>query len=351
MPDLHSKETVMTARSRVLRRHRRATAAVVAAVALLLSAGMSGGTASQAATSADPMEFGIFAGNTKASSVQSLENAVGRPYAYIRVYRSWDDTFPDTDVNWMESTGHSLFLSVKARLKNGTNVSYQQIADAQPGSALYANMVRWATAIKGYDRPIYVSFNHEPDTSNSQRSGTATQFIAAYRKFVNVMRDENVTNARFAYTTAVRNYSVSPTSAKYAPKYYPGDAWIDVIAVDAYNMYCRKTNGSFANPWRSLSALLAPFMTFVADHPGPDLVLAEWGSPEDPANAQRKAQWIADAQAMFKQPAYARFVAISYWNQLSHNYDNCDFKVTSSTSSLNAFKAMANDPFYAGAVT
>ena len=251
----------------------------------------------------------------------------------------------------MESTGHSLFLSIKARLKSGTNLSWQQIANAQPGSSLYNDMVRWATAIKGYDQPIYVSFNHEPDTSNSQRSGTATEFIAAYRKFVTVMRDQNVTNARFAFTTAVRNYSVSPTSRKYAPKYFPGEEWIDVIAIDAYNMYCRKKSGGFANPWRSLDQLLQPFMQFVALHPGPDLVLAEWGSPEDPANPQRKADWIAEAQAMFKQPAYERFVGISYWNQLSHNYDNCDFRVTSSTAALNAFKVMANDPFYAGVVT
>jgi hypothetical protein len=54
---------------------------------------------------------------------------------------------------------------------------------------------------------------------------------------------------------------------------------------------------------------------------------------------------------MFKKPAYSRFVAISYWNSESHNYQNCDFKITSSASALRAFKAMANDPFYWGAVT
>jgi hypothetical protein len=322
--------------------------AVAAAVAMTILVGVP--TNTQAATDEDPMEFGIFAGNTKVPSIQALETAVGREYAYIRVYRSWNDTFPDVDVNWMESTGHSLFLSIKARLRSGTNISFTQIANAQPGSSLYNDMLRWATAIKGYTGPIYVSFNHEPDTTNSQGSGTATEFIAAYRKFVTVMREQNVTNARFAYTTAVRNYSVSPTSPKYAPKYYPGDAWIDIIAIDAYNMYCRRKDGRFANPWRSLATLLDPFMQFVAGHPGPDLVLAEWGSPEDPASSQRKAQWISDAQAMFKQPAYERFVGVSYWNQLSHNYENCDFRVTSSTASMNAFSAMANDPFYSGTV-
>ena len=79
-------------------------------------------------------------------------------------------------------------------------------------------------------------------------------------------------------------------------------------------------------------------------------MLAEWGSPEDPANAQRKAQWIAEAQAMFKQPAYSRFIAMSYWSQLSQSYKGCDFRLTSSTPALNAYKAMAGDPFYSGAV-
>lgn len=330
---------------------RRIIIAVVAAISVVTGSLATAPAQTHAATSADPMTFGMFAGNTKASSVQTLESTVGRPYAYIRVYRLWDDAFPDTDINWMRSTGHSLFLSVKAKAKNGTNVSWQAIADAQPGSALYTNMVRWATAIKAYGMPMYVAFNHEPDTSASQPSGTPTQFIAAWRKWVGVMRSEGVSNARFAYTTAVRNYSVSTTSKKFAPKYYPGDAWVDDIAVDAYNMYCRKKDGRFANPWRSLATLLAPFMTFVADHPGIPLALAEFGSAEDPNEPGRKAQWIADAQQLFKQPAYQRFIAISYWNTLSHNYEGCDFRITTSTSALNAFKTMAGDPFYSGAVS
>jgi hypothetical protein len=87
------------------------------------------------------------------------------------------------------------------------------------------------------------------------------------------------------------------------PSTAPGDAWVDNVAVDAFNIYCRTKSGSFANPWRSLATRLDPFIQFVAGHPGPDLVVAEWGSSEDPNNPGRKAQWIADAQTMFKQPA------------------------------------------------
>jgi hypothetical protein len=295
------------------------------------------------------MVFGAFPGVATKASTQAFESNVGRTLAYVRVYDRWDDSFPDTNTQWMNDTGHSLFLSIKARLKTGTNLQYAAIGAARPGDPLYADMVRWATAIKSYGRTVYVSFNHEPDTQNSQASGTATQYIAAYRNFVTVMRDQGVTNAHWAWTTAARNYSLSPTATKYAPSYYPGDAWVDDIAIDVYNIYCRTKSGTFANPWRSLATLLGPFMTFAAQHPAPQLIVAEFGSSEDPADPTRKAQWITDAEQLFKQPGYERFIAVSYWNHSSHNYANCDFSVTSSPGALNAYKGMANDPFYSGA--
>ena len=319
-----------------------------AATALLVMVGLT--VSSQAATLANPMVFGAFPGAATKASTLAMETNVSRSLAYVRVYRSWDDSFPDTNVTWMRTTSHSLFLSIKARLKNGTNVPWAEIANAKPGDARYATMQRWAAAIKGYGKPIYVSFNHEPDTANSQASGTSSQYVAAWQKFVTVMRAEGVTNASWAWTVAARSFLLAPTDPRYAPNYYPGDNWVDDIALDVYNIYCQRKDGSFANPWRSLATLLGPFMTFVASHPGPHLVVAEWGTVEDPANPTRKAQWIADAQQLFKQPGYERFSAISYWNHSSHNYANCDFSVTSSPASLAAFKTMARDPFYAGTV-
>jgi hypothetical protein len=92
-------------------------------------------------------------------------------------------------------------------------------------------------------------------------------------------------------------------------------------------------------------------VTFGSQHPDKPMWLPEWGVVEDPDQPGRKAQWITDAQELFKQPAYQRFIAVSYWNTLSHNYAGCDFRITTSTSALDAFKTMANDQFYLGAVT
>jgi hypothetical protein len=67
----------------------------------------------------------------------------------------------------------------------------------------------------------------------------------------------------------------------------------------------------------------------------------------DIANAQpgRKAQWIADARALFKKPGWEGFKGVLYNNKTS-KYPNCRWFVDSSQSSLAAFAGMANDVYY-----
>ena len=303
-----------------------------------------------AATARTSIQFGAAQASTsglsKVQAIQALEKVAGRQLAVVRVYDRWDSPFPDSTATWLKTTGHTMFLSIKTKRAGGAFVKWAAIAAARPGDPLYADMVRWADAIKSYGAPLFLSFNHEPETSVSHGSGTPAEYVLAWRAFVDLFRARGVTNATFAWTTAVRNYSAAPTSNKYAPRYYPGDAWVDVLAVDAYNMYCLTKSGTYSRPWRSLEELLAPFMTFAATHPSRDLVVAEFGTPEDQARPQRKAEWIDAARVLFQQPAYSGFRAVSYWNQLSHNFDGCDFRATTSPAAQAEFAEMAQDPYY-----
>ena len=324
----------------------------VVVLVLLAGIGLAGPTAP--ARAAGTVAFGAAQssspGVSRQQAVSALEGSIQRQLAFVRSYDLWDSPFPDSTEAALDSSGHGLFMSVKAKRTSGAFVPWAAIAAAGPGDPLYQDMVSWANRLKAFATPVTFSFNHEAETSNSAGSGTATQYVAAYRAFAGVIRQSGATNVRLAWTSAVRNFSAAPGSASYAPAFYPGDAWVDDLAVDAYNMYCRRADGQFSRPWRSLQQLLDPWLAFAAQHPGPQMVVAEWGSPEDPAATGRKAQWIDDAHALFKQPAYARVRAVSYWNQLSHNFAGCDFRVTSSPSALAAFTAMGKDPFYSGTV-
>jgi hypothetical protein len=302
------------------------------------------------ATETTPILFGAAQpgrpGVTQQHAVQELEASIGRQLGVVRVYRSWDSPWPDAFTSWLKASGRTMFLSVRATRVDGTAVSWRAIAEAQPGDTLHTQLVTWADRIKSYGAPMYLAFHHEPDTTVSHRSGTAADFVAAWRAWVTVLRDRGVINVEHSWTIALPNLSVPTDDARYAPSYYPGDSWVDNIAVDAYNMYCLRKDGRYHKPWRSLQELLSPFMAFVREHPQEGLIVAEWGSPEDPAVVGRKAEWISAARLLFQLPDYARFEAVSYWNRKSLNFAGCDFAVSTSASALAAFSEMANDAYY-----
>ena len=77
---------------------------------------------------------------------------------------------------------------------------------------------------------------------------------------------------------------------------------------------------------------------------GRGAAVTEFGSVEDPANPSRRANWIADAQALFQTAAYSRYAGVMYFNP----EPNCDWRVETSCAALAAFEATGADPYDAG---
>jgi hypothetical protein len=270
----------------------------------------------------------------------TLEGKIGRRLAAVRVYYNWDSPFPDTDVTWFKNNGYALLLSVKSERRNHTFVQWRDIANAQPGSALHNEIVTWANRIKSLGTHVSFTFNHEPETSLNS-SGQGADFIAAWRKVVTVFRGQGVTNADYLWIMTA--YSFKARDRRRAVDWYPGEAYIDYMGADAYNWYnCRPGT---SNPWNSLEQLLNPMRLFAQGKTIKGLMVPEWASTEDSAQPGRKAQWFADARALFKKPGWEGFKAVLYYNK-SSKYPNCRWFVDSSQASLTAFSAMANDVYY-----
>ena len=307
--------------------------------------------AAGSAPTSTSLTFGAHAatvsGQTERQAVEKFERDIARDLGIVRVFHRWNDNFPTGYHTWLQSRGDPMILSVRAMLANGTHVKWADIATAPPGSPLHNDIVRWAEDVKAFENPVLFSFNQEPELEANLPNGTATDFIAAWRRIVDVFREQNVTNAQFLWVMTEWSFALPPTDRRAAARWYPGDAHVDGMAIDAYNWHrCRP---GIVNAWTSLKDLIEPFRVFGAAHPDKVLWLAEWGTVEDPNVPGRKAAWFQDAQELFKQPAYDQFEGISYFNK---NYDTpqfrCAWAIDTSTTSLAAFRAMANDPFYAG---
>lgn len=200
--------------------------------------------------------------------------------------------------------------------------------------------MRWADRVRSLGSHVYFTFNHEPETSLNS-SGGGADFIAAWRKVVTVFRERGVTNADYLWIMTA--YSFKAKDRRRAVDWYPGEAYLDYIGADAYNWYnCRPGT---SNPWNSLEQLVNPMRLFAQGKAIKGIMIPEWASTEDPAQPNRKPQWISDARALFKKPGWEGFKGVLYYNKTS-KYPSCRWFVDSSQASLTAFSGMANDVYY-----
>jgi hypothetical protein len=273
-----------------------------------------------------PLIFGT-AAPTKANLL-TQEAAAGRELVAVRIYRLWGQQLFGPDQIWERDTYHTLFLSIKPRRPDGTTIPWADIAAAQPGSPLYADMQSIATQIKAFGARVFLTFSHEPDASGGTNLGTGSQFVAAFRNFVTVMRDEQVGN--MVPTAIFTGFGFTRTDSRNIANFYPGDD---------YNW------GSCGGTWRSLAQAVEGARQWGLQHPTIPLMLTEYGSVEDPNDPSRKAQWLTDAGNLLTQPGYEQFAGVFAWGAYNNN-TNCPFGYNTSAAATSAWAAVGHLPAY-----
>jgi hypothetical protein len=300
--------------------------------------GRTGAPAVTQQTGGRSLLFGASAADRAA--IEATETALGRKLAGVRLFRRWGQPLIDADASWAADGGRTLFISVRSRYQNGQVIPFQQVAAATPGTPLYAAMVEQAREVMQFGRPVYLTFNHEPDAD--PENGDSSAFVAAWRHWVEVLRNQGATNARFVWTTTGYGYSKSGPRA--AQAYWPGGQWTDLIGVDAYNSFrCKNPTGTWVSP----AELLRPVMDFARQHPDRAVVLMEWSSVEDPADPDRKANWFRELAQVLQQPEYDQVVGLLQWGgdvDFANGGPGCDYGYSSSAAASQAFRQVAATP-------
>ena len=292
------------------------------------------------------VQLGVAVPSSSPTLLNQFETSIGRDVDVVRRYRRWDDRFPSAnEIDLLN--GRDLILSIRPVRSNGRPILWADIAAARPGNPLYQDMVEWANAIRPYESQIWLSFHHEPESNVNRRHGNSDDYIAAWRNFMSVFDREGVNLAGRVWIMTGFAFQVPNTSRNHPDRWYPGDRWVEAIAADAFNWHECRTG--INNAWMSPRSIFEPIRDFGRRHRNEQLMIAEFGSVEDPNNRNRKAQWITDFRNLFKEPSYSQFTHLAYFN-LHHDGGifDCDWRISTSTAATNAFAALANDPYYEG---
>ncbi|WP_169952078.1 glycosyl hydrolase [Microbispora sp. H11081] len=192
---------------------RRIVAAVVAVTAVLFGP--------QAPANADtPTAFGASvnqpSGQTFAQALAAADARYGKLPA-LRVFFT-DGPAAWTDVR-LNTPGRTTVVSFKYKPK-----------DVLAGK--YDAYLRSWFASAPRDRDIFWCFYHEPEDDIRDGHFTAEEYKSAWRR-IDSLADE-AGNARLFATTILMDYTLTKASGRQWEDYYPGSAYVDVMAWDVY---------------------------------------------------------------------------------------------------------------------
>ncbi len=279
------------------------------------------------------VRFGVSVEAGDPQLVAEVEAAAGgAEVGIVRVFARWDTEFPSSRHRALLDAGRTIHLSVRPRTESGRIIPWAEVATAAPGSAVHDTLLRWVRAVAPNGDQIYFTFNHEPETAQSDGGGTPEEFVAAWRRTVELLRSVGGDEVP---TVLVLGHGPYRTGEVW--RWYPGDDVVDVVGVDPYNWYrCQGTN----RPWTSPQDLIAAPLEF-ADERGKPLAIPEIASTEDPDDPTRKAEWILDLAATLGSPEVADRIAFAAWfDAHDPTWPSCRWGIDSSPASADAFATL-----------
>lgn len=196
---------------------------------------------------------------------------------------------------------------------------------------------RYARDAAAWNRPFYLRFAHEMNGdwaswSPGVNGNTSAEFVAAWRHVVDIFRREGANNIRWVWSPNVGPYSSTPFA-----QVYPGDDYVDWVALDGYNW----GDSQFGAGWESLAAVFADSYDTLAELTDKPMMIAETGTTELGGS---KADWITQGLLVEIPSHFPRIRAVVWFNVDK----DADWPVDSSAAALAAYRQVVASPLYQG---
>ncbi len=278
-------------------------------------------------------------GLSSSSNWQAVTNFASnaqKDVSIINNFDSWTDTssstngtqaFPTTEMSDIRNHGSIPMFTWQPQ--NSTEGVTQSFTLATIIAGDYdAYITSWATAAKAWGHPFFLRFAHEMNGNwypwaASVNGNTASEYIQAWQHVHNIFVSMGATNATWVWCVNVVAGMPTPIS-----QIYPGDNYVDWLALDGYN---RTTN-----PWQDFSALTGTTVNQLINiAPGKPIMVAESGCTQTNYAPETKAQWFLASLTNYV-PSVPRIKAWVYFN--STNSDGEDWRITNPATALAGYQ-------------
>lgn len=189
-----------------------------------------------------------------------------------------------------------------------------------------AHIAQWGQALAAWGYPVQLRFAHEMNGdwypwAESVNGNQPGDYAQAWRHVHDVVEAQGASNVSWVWSPNVPYWGSTDLAGL-----YPGDGYVDIVALDGYNW---GTSASWSG-WISPQDLFAPGIAELRDlAPGLPILIAETASSEAGGD---KAAWNTQLISYLNaQPDVMGFV----W---FHIQKEADWRINSSAASATAFK-------------
>ena len=256
--------------------------------------------------------LGVYYGNQgwKMEQVQALETRQGKPHAVVNMFTNWcsqtkimNNLFGQQLVNiwnnknvpmvtWEPFLCASTPADIEVRAANGEYDAY---------------LNSWATRMKTFlsgadgafgtadDRRAYIRLGHEMNGDwypwgAAMGNNSPADYARMWQRVIGIFRAKGIGATHVQWVWVANNEDVGGFAAE---QFYPGDAFVDWVAIDGYNWGESQTWSNWATPEQVYGAMTNRLRALTAK----PLALTETGSTTSTlsgTSVAAKAQWLTD---------------------------------------------------------
>ena len=316
------------------RRSAQRAALAILAAALTLATAVAGGIfARSASASTLPIALGVtVSGDVDQSLVDTYTGLAGRAPQTVMWYQSWAEP-----LYWSSQRTSIDALNVTPLITWDPLNANGGIPLADITAGVYDSYLRSSASLaKQWNRPLEIRLAHEMNLTDSgfgPNVASPSAFVAAWKHVVDVFRAQGVTNVSWVWSPNVDCNGGCPFDA-----YFPGDDYVDVVALDGYNY--SSTSGQ---PWLSFDQVFRNSYDDITALSTKPVMIAETSSAEAGGD---KAAWIRQAFLTDIPAHYPRISSVIWFDRIKET----DWRVNSSDSSLAAWRDVVASSLYGGTV-
>lgn len=260
------------------------------------------------------------------NDVLAYEAAIDRPLDVAHDFYQPDQPWVVERLNWYIDGGRIPMVTWRV----GTNADDFLAGD-------YDHLIRArAQQAKQVDGMFFSRFFHEMDSVLRLDYGTdgdagAAKFRRMWIRTRNIFAQEGVTNAVWVWSPATFRRAPGESPARY----YPGDNYVDWIAVDPYLW-----NPCWTTEYESMETAIGwEFFEFADQHADKPIMLAEWGAGDAPGLPNRENFLRSVRTLVNDNPQIAGLI----YFESDYNAP-CDWRLAGDADALPVYRNLVKDP-------